>query len=138
MTRTLALDVGTKTIGVAISDPLGMFAHPVETIARTGRRAEVAYLVGLCGAREVGRIVVGLPLRTDGTEGDSAREARRMADALVAALGAEVPVELLDERYSTAQAERVLVTANVRRKKRKEVIDQLAAVLILQAWLDSH
>jgi putative Holliday junction resolvase len=131
----MALDVGTRTVGVAVSDPLGMFAQPVETIARTGRTADVARIVALCDEYAPGRIVIGLPLGTDGVEMSSAAEARRMASAVVAALP-EVAVVLLDERFTTAQAERSLIASNVRRKKRKQVIDQVAAVLILQQWLD--
>ena len=131
----MALDVGSKTVGVAISDPLGMFAQPVETIARTGRRADVARVVALCEDYQPGQIVVGLPIGTDGREMESAAEARRMASAILAAMP-EVSVVLLDERFTTAQAERSLIASNVRRKKRKQVIDQVAAVLILQQWLD--
>ena len=133
---TLVFD-GENDIGIAVSDPLGMFAQPVRTLQRTGRKAEVAELVTLVRDREVSTIVVGLPLRTDASEGESARESRRMAAALEAALeGDEVNIVMQDERFTTAEAERVLIAANVRRKKRKEVIDQVAAVLILQSWLD--
>ncbi len=138
--RTLALDVGTRTIGVAISDPLGIIAQPVTTIRRTGRKADTAEVMSIVTEREVGRIVVGLPIRQNGTEGDTAAEARRMAAAIEAALGEaerEVPVLLEDERYTTAQAERALIRSGVRRKKRKQVIDQVAAVLILQGHLDA-
>ena len=133
--RSLGLDVGTVTIGIAVSDPLGMFAQPVRTLQRTGRKADVLELVGLVREREVVTVVVGLPLRPDASEGESARESRRMADALQAALS-DVDVVMQDERFSTAEAERVLIAGKVRRKKRKAVIDQVAAVLILQAWLD--
>lgn len=135
--RTLALDVGTKTIGVAISDPLGMFAQPVETIRRVGRKKDVERVVCHVRDREVGCVVVGLPLKTDGSEGPSAEEARRMLRALDEALEG-VEVHLQDERFTTAQAERALVGGGVRRKKRKQVIDQVAAVLILQAYLDAR
>jgi len=137
MVRSLGLDVGTVTIGIAISDPLGMFAQPVRTLRRTGRKADVAEIVQLVGEREVANIVVGLPLRTDATEGDSAKEARRMADALAVALPG-VRMIMQDERFSTAEAERALIAGNVRRKKRKQLVDQVAAVLILQSWLDSQ
>jgi len=135
--RSLGLDVGTVTIGVAISDPLGMFAQPVRTLRRTGRKADVAELAELVREREVSRIIVGLPLRMDASEGDSAREARRMAEALGAALEG-VTIVLQDERFSTAEAERALIEGNVRRSKRKQVIDQVAAVLILQSYLDQN
>jgi len=134
--RTFGLDVGSKTIGVAVSDPLGMFAQPVETVQRTGRKADAARIQAIVTERTGDRIVVGLPIRTDGLEGDSAAEARRMAVAIAGVLP-EVEVVLIDERYTTAQAERVLNAGNVRgRKKRKKVVDQIAAVLILQQWLD--
>ncbi|MCO4769658.1 MAG: Holliday junction resolvase RuvX [Deltaproteobacteria bacterium] len=130
----MALDVGTKTIGVAVSDPLGMFAQPVETIARTGRRADVGRVAELCDQYAPVRVVVGLPIGTDGSEMSSAKEARRMAKAVAGVVSGEVV--LLDERFTTAQAERVLIAGGMRRKKRKKVIDQAAAVLILQQWLD--
>jgi putative Holliday junction resolvase len=133
--RTLGLDVGTHTVGIAVSDPLGMIAQPVETLRRTGRKKDVAHIVAIALDREVGQSVGGLPIRQDGTEGDSAREARRMGAAIEEALES-VPVIYEDERYTTAQAERALISGNVRRKKRKGLIDQVAAVLILQSFLD--
>ncbi len=134
--RSLALDVGSKTVGIAISDPLGIIAQPVETLRRVGRKRDVAYIAGLAREREVSTIVVGLPVRTDGTEGPQALEARRVAESLEQDLEG-VRVVLQDERFTTVQAERALIRADVRRKKRKQVIDQVAAVLILQSWLDS-
>ncbi len=130
----MALDVGTKTVGVAVSDPLGMFAQPVETVQRTGRKADVARLSELAAQYTPERIVVGLPIGTDGSEMSSAVEARRMAVAVAGVV--ECEVVLIDERFTTAQAERVLIAGGMRRKKRKKVIDQAAAVLILQQWLD--
>lgn len=135
--RSLGLDVGSRTVGVAVSDPLGMFAQPVETWARVGRVRDVAHLAGIARERGVGAVVVGLPIRTDGTEGPEAAEARRIAEELSGVLGDDVAVVLQDERFTTAQAERSLIQSNVRRAKRKKVIDQVAAVLILQGWLDS-
>lgn len=137
MGRTLALDVGSKTIGIAVSDPLGMFAQPVETWSRVGRRRDVEHVAAMAREREVERIVVGLPLRTDGEEGPEALEVRRTAEALEGVLEG-VDVVFQDERFTTAQAERSLIQADVRRRKRKQVIDQVAAVLILQSWLDSY
>lgn len=131
----MGLDVGSKTVGIAISDPLGIFAQPVETLARTGRRADVERIRELCAQYEPCWIVVGLPMGTNGVEMESAAEARRMAAAVLRVLDG-VQVVLIDERFTTAQAERVLLSGNVRRKKRKKVIDQVAAVLILQQWLD--
>ena len=134
--RILGLDVGSKTIGVAVSDPLAMFAQPVETVLRTGRKADAARIHAIATERAAARIIIGLPIRQDGTEGDSAAEARRMAVAIAGVLP-ETEVLLVDERYTTAQAERALDASNVRgRKKRKKVVDQIAAILILQQWLD--
>ncbi len=136
--RTLGLDVGTRTIGIAVSDPLGMFAQPVETYRRVGRRRDAEYVGGVVAEREVGTVVVGLPLRTDGTEGPECEEVRRMVEALSGVLSEDIEVVLHDERFTTAQAERALLSGNVRRGKRKQVIDQIAAVLILQGYLDGR
>jgi putative Holliday junction resolvase len=136
MGRTLALDVGSKTIGIAVSDPMGIIAQPVETWSRVGRRRDVEHVAEVARTREVEQIVVGLPIRTDGGEGPEALEARRIAEALSGVLEG-VPISLQDERFTTAQARRSLIQADVRRSKRKQVIDQVAAVLILQSWLDT-
>jgi putative Holliday junction resolvase len=136
MTRAMGLDVGRKTIGVAVSDPLGIFAQPVETIARKGTKKDLARVAEIVSAREVDTIVVGLPVRTDGSEGESAKLARGVAER-IPELVEGVRVVLQDERFTTKQAERVLIEGRVRRKKRKAVIDQMAAVLILQGYLDS-
>jgi putative holliday junction resolvase len=131
----MALDVGTKTIGVAVSDPLGMLAHPVVTLSRKGVRQDTVKIAELVTAREVGRVVVGLPLELDGTEERSARLARQIGVAVRASTG--LPVGYLDERYSSVDAERQLIEADVSRERRKAIIDQQAAVLILQSFLDA-
>jgi putative Holliday junction resolvase len=136
MKRSMALDIGRKTIGVAISDPLGIFAQPVETIRRQGTKKDLARVGEIVVEREVDTIVVGLPIRTDGSEGPSAKLARGVAEKIPELIEG-VRVVLQDERFTTKQAERVLIAGGVRRKKRKEVIDQMAAVLILQGYLDS-
>lgn len=136
MKRSMALDIGRKTIGVAVSDPLGLFAQPVETIRRVGTKKDLARLETIVREREVSTIVVGLPIQTDGSEGDSARLARGVAEKIPELIPG-VDVVLQDERFTTVQAERVLIQGGVRRKKRKGVIDQMAAVLILQGYLDS-
>jgi putative holliday junction resolvase len=134
--RTMGLDVGTRTVGIAVSDALGITAQGVTTLRRTNLRADLAYLRRLAAEREVTRLVVGLPLNMDGSEGQRAAAARAFAEA--AAKATELPLEYQDERLTTVAAERVLLEADVSRKKRKEVIDQLAAQLILQAWLDAR
>ena len=134
--RILGLDVGTKTVGVAVSDPLGITAQAVTTLRRKGAKADVAELKRLATEYEVSRVVVGLPLNMDGSEGARAAASRTLGAAISQATG--VPVEYQDERLTTVAAERVLLEGDVSRKRRREVIDQLAAQLILQAWLDAR
>jgi len=141
--RALALDVGTRTIGLALSDPDMILASAWETLPRRGEAADVAELVARIEARDVGRVVVGLPLELDGREGHRARRVLRLVQALrerLAARGAGAPVEVLtwDERFSTAAAERALIEADVSRQRRKQHIDAVAAQLILQGWLDAQ
>jgi putative Holliday junction resolvase len=134
MGRTIALDVGTKTIGVAISDPLGITANPVCTLARKGVKKDVLRLMALCEGKDVETLVVGLPLELDDTETRSAKLARQVGDAMGRALGVK-PI-YIDERYTSVDAEEALIEADISRKKRKGVIDQVAAVLILRSYLD--
>jgi putative Holliday junction resolvase len=134
--RILGLDVGTKTVGIALSDPLGITAQPVTTLRRWNLESDVAELKRLAVEHGVSRVVVGLPLNMDGSEGPRAAAARAFGDAVNAATG--LPVEYQDERLTTVAAERVLLEADVSRRKRREVIDQLAAQLILQTWLDAR
>lgn len=129
----MALDVGTKTIGVAMTDPLGLMAHPLQTLSRQGVRKDTDALVMLGKERGVVEVVVGLPLELDGTEARSARLARQIGEAVSEAV--DWPVHYVDERYTSVDAERHLIRADVSRRRRKEVIDQVAAVLILESWL---
>ena len=133
--RTLGLDFGTKTIGVAASDALGLTAQTVTTIRRTNLKADLAALKELVREYEAERFVVGLPLNMDGSEGPRAEATRKFVDALTQSLG--LPVELWDERLSTVAAQRTLLEADLSRAKRREVIDQMAAQFILQGWLDA-
>jgi putative holliday junction resolvase len=134
--RTFGLDYGTKTIGVAVSDGLGLTAQTVTTVRRASLKADLAELSRLVKEHEVTRIVLGLPLNMNGTEGPRAEASRKFAEVLGQALG--LPVVLWDERLSTVAAQRTLLEADVRREKRREVIDQLAAQFILQGWLDAQ
>jgi putative Holliday junction resolvase len=136
--RVLALDVGMKTIGVAVSDELGIAAHPRETLARKGNRADAAAVAALARKEEAARVVVGLPLELSGNVGHRAKRVLLFVDALKAALPEDVPVETWDERFSTAGAERVLLEADLSRARRKQVIDAQAAAFILQGWLDAR
>ncbi|WP_342375795.1 Holliday junction resolvase RuvX [Myxococcus stipitatus] len=134
--RTLGLDFGTKTIGVAVSDGLGLTAQGVTTIRRTSLKADLAALAALAQEYEADRVVIGLPLNMDGSEGPRAEASRKFADTVAQSLG--IQVELVDERLSTVAATRTLLEADVSRARRKEVIDQVAAQFILQGWLDAR
>ncbi len=131
----LALDVGTKTVGVAVSDDLFMTAQPVETLRRQGIKTDVVAVAALVDRFFVAEVVVGLPIRTDGTEGDSARLSRTFGEAL-REIRPHVQVIYRDERFTTVIAERSLLAQGVRRDKRKAVIDTVAAQVLLQDYLD--
>jgi len=132
--RALGLDVGSKTIGVAVSDELGLCAHPVITLQRQGTARDVAAVLALAREREAETLVVGLPYDLEGKVGPRAERVLVFVAALRAA-GAP-PIETWDERYSTVAAERVLLEADLSRRRRKQVIDRAAAAVILQGWLD--
>jgi len=132
--RVLGLDLGSKRIGVALSDPEGVIASPLVTLARHGGRRDLAAVGDLVREHEVGEIVVGLPLHMDGRRGPEAEAARRFADALRAELG--VPVGTLDERWTTVEAERALRASGRRGKKRRAVVDAVAAAILLRTWLE--
>ena len=136
--RALGLDVGSKTIGVAISDELGLAAHPTLVIARRGTAADVARVDALVAERAITDVVVGLPLELSGAVGRRATRVRIFIAALRRALGERAPVHEWDERFSTAAVERVLIDADLSRKRRKEVVDKQAAAYILQGWLDAR
>lgn len=134
--RAFGLDVGTKTVGVALSDPLGMTAQTLSTLRRTGLRSDLAALRRLAEDHQVTRAVVGLPLNMDGTEGASAARSRAFGEALAKAL--DIPVEYWDERLSTVAANRALRESTLSHQRRKAVVDQVAAAFILQGWLDAR
>lgn len=132
----LALDFGTRRIGVAMSDPLGITAQQLPAIRREGDRRDIDVIANLAGEYKVETVVIGLPIRSDGTEGTQAARARAFGEKVRDRLG--VPVVTWDERLTTAQAERYLIEAGVRREKRKEVRDSLAAALLLQSAMDAR
>ena len=121
-------------MGVAVSDPSGTIAQALATVPAEPHATLAARLAGMALEHEAGRIVVGLPRRLDGSEGPEAKAARSLAADL--RLAARVPVELVDERLTTAQAERAMIEAGARRSRRRESIDQVAATLLLQSHLD--
>ena len=141
--RRLGVDVGRVRVGVAVSDPDGILATPLVTVPRdTGGAADsvpadIAELVRLVGEHEVVQIVVGLPVRLNGAEGAAAIDIRAYAERLARAVG-HVPIALADERMSTVVATRRLAERGVRGKRQRAVVDQAAAVEILQSWLDTQ
>jgi putative Holliday junction resolvase len=136
--RALGLDVGSKTIGIALSDEAGIAAHPHGVLARRGTDADVAAVIAKLASAAATAVVVGIPYELSGVEGPRAKRVRVFVTALRAALPAGVELHERDERFTTAEAERVLVGADLSRARRREVIDQQAAALILQGWLDAR
>lgn len=135
--RALALDVGDKTIGVAASDLLGLIAQGVTTIKRVSNREDIKRLGELFAQYDAEKIIVGLPKNMNGTEGERCELVRKFAEKISAAFPS-VEIIFWDERLSTVAAEKFLINAaDVSRGKRKKVIDKMAAVYILQGWLDS-
>ena len=134
--RILGLDVGSKTIGLAVSDPLGITAQGLETIRRKNKRLDFERLEQVVREREIAEVVVGYPLRMSGAEGTQAEKMQRFAEELRQRF--QLPVHLWDERLSSAQANRLLRETEMSIKRRGEVVDRLAAVLILQSWMDAR
>jgi putative pre-16S rRNA nuclease len=132
--RVLALDVGSRTIGLAVSDPLGITAQGLETIRRKNKRTDLAVLAEVLAKYEVSEIVVGLPLRMSGQEGTQAEKMRDFVAMLEKKFGR--PVHLVDERLTSVQANRVLRESEMSIHKRAGAVDRLAAVLILQNFLE--
>ncbi len=130
----LGLDIGAARTGVAISDELGIAAHPLCTIRRKSRKAVLAELQELTAVHKVDRIVVGLPLRLNGEMGIEAQKIKKFAEKLKQLVN--LPIVFCDESFTTVEATQILRGTKKRRKKRKQVIDQVAAVLILDAYLE--
>lgn len=133
--RILALDLGKRRIGLAVSDELRLTAQGLETLERTGIRADLTRLSLLASERGVTLILIGNPLRLDGAEGAQSAWARQFAGKLRDRTG--LPVELWDERLTTVEAERVLRQSGISREKRGAAVDRLAAVVLLQSYLDA-
>jgi putative holliday junction resolvase len=135
--RILGLDVGTKTIGIAISDEMGWTAQGLETITFQDQPTKKSYarLREIIEQYNVEKVIVGLPKNMNGTIGERGEACKEFAEKIKAKY--QLPVQLWDERLSTVSAERMLISADVSRKKRKKVIDKMAAVVILQNYLDS-
>jgi putative Holliday junction resolvase len=136
MARVLALDVGERRIGVAVSDLTGTVARPLTAIVRASRQADLDAIGQLVEQHEIERIVVGLPLSLDGTEGPQARQIRRYAERLAQVI--VVPLELWDERYSTVTAEEILRSKSKRSRRARGQVDATAAAVFLQAYLNAQ
>lgn len=134
--RILGLDVGARRIGIAVSDPLGLTAQGLPTLQRRNRRYDQSELRKVVREYEVSEIVVGNPLRMSGQTGAQADKMAAFAEQIKQELS--LPVHLWDERLSTAEAHRLLDETGIRDARRKEVIDKMAAVLILQSFLDAR
>jgi putative pre-16S rRNA nuclease len=132
--RILALDLGEKRIGVALSDALGWTAQGLTVLSRQDLERDLEQVIALAKKHAVQEIVIGLPRHMDGRLGDGAKEVELWSRELEERLG--LPVHQVDERLTTLQAERVLLEADVSRRKRRQVIDKMAATLILQGFLD--
>ncbi|MGH9111017.1 MAG: Holliday junction resolvase RuvX [Acidimicrobiales bacterium] len=136
--RAIGLDIGSRRIGVAVSDSEGTVATPYEVVTRAGDRAvDHARIVALVAEAEAGVVVVGLPLSLDGSIGPAARSILEESDELRAELPVAVEVVTWDERLSTVEAERSLRAGGVTGRKGRRVVDQVAATVILQSWLDA-
>ena len=134
--RILALDVGSRRIGLAVSDPLGITAQGLETLHRKNKRTDLEHLERVIRDYRVKEIVVGLPLRMSGAEGIQSEKMAAFADDLRKRFG--LPVHLWDERLTSAEANRILKEAELSIEKRKQAVDRMAAVLILQNFMESR
>ena len=130
----MGLDIGDKTIGVAVSDIMGLTAQGVTTIKRVGKKKDIEEIKKIISERQVNKIVSGLPKNMNGTIGTQGEKVQKFCELLKQETN--LPIEFWDERLSTVAAERSLIEGNVRRENRKKVIDMLAAVIILQGYLD--
>lgn len=134
--RVIAVDLGTRRMGVAVTDGLGLTAQPHATLARHGGQRDLDAIAAVVREVDAERVVLGLPLDPDGTVGRAARSAQAFAVRLRAAV--PVPVELIDESFTTVEAEEVLLAADLSRARRKQVVDRVAAALILRRWMEQQ
>ena len=134
--RVLGLDVGARRIGIAISDPLGLTAQGLETLHRKNKKHDFAFLYRIIRDHGVKEIVVGLPLRMSGAEGVQAEKIHVFAEDLRKHF--KLPVHLWDERLTSAEANRLLRETDLSIEKRGKAVDRMAAILILQGWMDNH
>jgi putative Holliday junction resolvase len=134
--RVLGLDVGARRIGIAVSDPLGITAQGLATLQRKNKKYDFSYLYRVIRDYDVAQIVVGLPLRMSGAEGVQAERVHAFAEDLRKHF--KLPVHLWDERLTSVEANRLLRETELSIEKRGQAVDRMAAILILQGWMDSH
>lgn len=135
MNRVMGIDLGDARIGIAMSDMMKIIANGYETYKRIDEETDLKHIADLISSNDVDTVVFGLPLNMDGTSGNRVETTREFADKLSQLVGARIAFQ--DERLTTVTAERMLISADVRRDKRKQVIDKIAATIILQTYLDS-
>ena len=139
MSSTLALDPGAKRIGVAASDPLGISVKPLPFIPAKPEDEALRKIAAVVAERQADTVVIGLPINMDGTEGPAAKQAREFADKLRTALPSPAPeIVLWDESLTTDEAEKRLMERGLSHRERKQLIDSLAAAILLKAWLDAR
>lgn len=136
--RLLGLDVGDRRIGIAMSDSLGWTAQPIKTLHRDGTDEDFLEIIRLLKENKVEELVIGLPKNMNGTIGEQGEKVQDFVEKLKSSFNDPIPVHYWDERLSSRSAERVLIEGNVSRKKRKGVIDKMAAVIILQNYMDGQ
>ncbi|MDO8527865.1 MAG: Holliday junction resolvase RuvX [Deltaproteobacteria bacterium] len=141
MKRIICLDIGDKRIGIAMSDPFGMTAQALATLQRTTFRADAAKILEILKEYQVGLVLIGLPLNSESQEGPQAKKVRHFEGGLAKFLKEKnhaATIEWVDESFSSREAEVFLLEADLSRKKRKKVIDKMAAAVVLQNYLDEH
>lgn len=134
--RIMALDLGDSRIGIAFSDPMHIIANGYETYSRKKTDADFEHIVSLVKEKDVGVVVIGLPINMDGTMGERVDKSKEFGEKLKTLLPENIKIDYMDERLTTVSAEKMLIDADVRRDKRKTVIDKIAATIILQSYLD--
>ena len=130
----MGIDFGTVRIGIALSDPMRIISSPFETYLRKNETADVDYILSIINSHSVKTVVFGLPLNMDGTEGETALKVRKFAQLIKDKCNCEIVFQ--DERLSSLEAEEILINSNVKREKRKQLIDKLAAQIILQTYIE--
>lgn len=133
--RILGLDIGDKTIGVAVSDPLGLTAQGVTTIKRIGKEKDIEALKKICDEYKVENIVAGLPKNMNGTLGPQSEKVLKFCELIETKIN--LPIKMWDERLTTVAAHKAMLEADLSRAKRKKIVDKMAAIYILQGYLDS-